>query len=258
MHNDPTGHCADGLTTILCAAVAGAIMGAAVSYATQVYSNIQAGGLSVSALTNVDGKAIGTAAVAGAVAGATGAVVAVAAVALGAVGLAGTVAAGVVGGAASGTASRAVTNMMYGNSWNEGITAQTVLTDGLIGGLTAGVTYKLQMLNKAPTSCAVNSFEENTVVPTSRGEIAIGSIVIGDYVLAWNEEDGEVGYYEVVDAFHHTDKVVTELIVGGEWIETTPEHPFYVEGKGWVLAEDLEIGDQIRKSDGTTGAVWLK
>ena len=51
---------------------------------------------------------------------------------------------------------------------------------------------------------------------------------------------------------------MTELIINGEWIETTPEHPFYVEGKGWIDAEDLQIGDQIRQADGTTGIVWLK
>jgi hypothetical protein len=51
---------------------------------------------------------------------------------------------------------------------------------------------------------------------------------------------------------------LTELIINGEWIETTPEHPFYVEGKGWIDAEDLQIGDQIRQADGTTGIVWLK
>ena len=51
-----------------------------------------------------------------------------------------------------------------------------------------------------------------------------------------------------------------------EPVETTPEHPFYpsitlrasVEGKGWVDAEDLQTGDQIRQADGTTGIVWLK
>lgn len=33
--------------------------------------------------------------------------------------------------------------------------------------------------------------------------------------------------------------------------ESTPEHPFYVEGKGWVNSEDLQMGDQVRWADGT-------
>jgi len=48
------------------------------------------------------------------------------------------------------------------------------------------------------------------------------------------------------------------LLLDGEWIETTPEHPFYVEGKGWLAAEDLSFGMQVRQADGTTGFVWWK
>jgi RHS repeat-associated protein len=107
-------------------------------------------------------------------------------------------------------------------------------------------------------SCLVNSFKADTDVETSEGPKDISAIQIGDYVLAWDESSGTVGYYEVTNAFHHTDAVVTEVILGGEWIETTPEHPFYVEDKGWVEAEDLKIGDEVRQADGTTGRVWLK
>jgi hypothetical protein len=77
-------------------------------------------------------------------------------------------------------------------------------------------------------------------------------------VLAWNESTNETGYYEVTAAFSHLDPVLTELIIDGEWIETTPEHPFYVEGKGWTFAKDLKSGDQIRQADGTSESVWLK
>ena len=107
-------------------------------------------------------------------------------------------------------------------------------------------------------TCLVNSFKADTDVETSEGPKDISAIQIGDYVLAWDESSGTLGYYEVTNAFHHTDAVVTEVIVGGEWIETTPEHPFYVEGEGWVYAEDLQIGDEVRQADGTTGMVWLK
>lgn len=77
-------------------------------------------------------------------------------------------------------------------------------------------------------------------------------------MLAWNESTNETGYYEVTATFSHLDPVLTELIIAGEWIETTPEHPFYVEGKGWTPAGDLEFGDQIRQADGEFESVWLK
>lgn len=58
-----------------------------------------------------------------------------------------------------------------------------------------------------------------------------------------------------MDTIHHTDEVIVHLTIDGEELETTPEHPFYVEGEGWVNAEDLEVGDDIRNADGETGKV---
>ncbi len=39
------------------------------------------------------------------------------------------------------------------------------------------------------------------------------------------------------------------LHVGGQIIRVTPEHPFWVEGRGWVAAAFLRIGDMLRTSD---------
>lgn len=66
------------------------------------------------------------------------------------------------------------------------------------------------------------------------------------------------GYYQITYTIDHTNQVVVNHILDGEWIETTLEHPFYMEGKGWVNAEDLQTGDQVHQADGTTGTVWLK
>ena len=38
--------------------------------------------------------------------------------------------------------------------------------------------------------------------------------------------------------------------VNGKEIETTPEHPFYVDGKGWTEAQELEVGDLLIGTDG--------
>jgi RHS repeat-associated protein len=102
------------------------------------------------------------------------------------------------------------------------------------------------------------SFSAETDVLTRGGTKDIAAIEVGDYVLAWNEADGTLGYYRVTAVMTHQDQVLTELIVDGEWLETTPEHPFYVEGQGWTPAADLHFGDQIYQADGTTGRVWLK
>ncbi len=85
-------------------------------------------------------------------------------------------------------------------------------------------------------------------------------------MLAYNEETGETGYYTVTAVMVHTDPTIVHLIIDGETIETTPEHPFYVmdsapwlatgETAGrWVNAGELHIGDAVRQADGTTGIV---
>jgi RHS repeat-associated protein len=102
------------------------------------------------------------------------------------------------------------------------------------------------------------SFSEDTKVTTQEGEKEIADIQEGDYVLAWNEETNEVGYYEVTDTFSHVDPVLVELIINGEWIETTPEHPFYTLEEGWIPADELESGMHIRQADGDYELVWLK
>ena len=45
------------------------------------------------------------------------------------------------------------------------------------------------------------------------------------------------------------------LSINGEAIETTNEHPFYVQGHGWTNASELKVGDKVRLEDGTTGIV---
>ena len=37
---------------------------------------------------------------------------------------------------------------------------------------------------------------------------------------------------------------------GGETITCTTEHPFYVQGKGWVAAQDLKPNDKLELRDG--------
>ncbi len=41
-----------------------------------------------------------------------------------------------------------------------------------------------------------------------------------------------------------------KLSVGNQIIETTDNHPFWVDGKGWVLAVDLKVGDELVQSNG--------
>ena len=72
---------------------------------------------------------------------------------------------------------------------------------------------------------------------------------------AYNEETGEIGLYPVTDTFAHLDPLIVYLVIDGELVETTPEHPFYTSDSVWVDAGELEIGDEIRTNSWDVGVV---
>lgn len=123
------------------------------------------------------------------------------------------------------------------------------------------------------------SFSAETPVATEEGTQAISTLDVGDQVLAWDEATGQTRYYTVTATLVHNDPLMVyltivspELAEGGEIVQTTPEHPFYVVevrqahlpgsewsaylsvGK-WVDAGELQIGDEVRQADGSLGIV---
>ncbi len=79
----------------------------------------------------------------------------------------------------------------------------------------------------------------------------------GDHVLAYDQATGTTGSYTVTAVLVHTDTTQVHLTIDGEQIETTPEHPFFTQGRGWVDASDLRAGDHVRRADGSTGQVQV-
>jgi hypothetical protein len=115
-------------------------------------------------------------------------------------------------------------------------------------------------------------FAPNTPVTTATGLTAIAALTIGTPVLAYNEATGDTGYYAVTQTHKNQDQDITYLDISGEAIETTSNHPFYLEkqvdnsqrpiikghetlSKRWVGAGDLKPGDTIRKANGASGVV---
>ncbi|UHA73729.1 polymorphic toxin-type HINT domain-containing protein [Paenibacillus sp. 481] len=107
---------------------------------------------------------------------------------------------------------------------------------------------KAKKAQKAKTGC--NCFVAGTMVLTDEGEKNIEDIEVGDKVLSKNEETGEQAYKEVTHLYRNDKEIIYELTVGDQVIETTDNHPFWVEGKGWVLAADLHAGDKLQQSNG--------
>ena len=104
--------------------------------------------------------------------------------------------------------------------------------------------------NPAGTSSASSASAHNgvcfvagTLVYSEVGNVPIESILAGDLVWAWNEENGEVALKEIVETYvNETDELI-HVFVNGEEIVTTPSHPFYSPVKGWTDAVHLRAGD---------------
>lgn len=135
----------------------------------------------------------------------------------------------------------------------------------------------------APTTCRMwprpcrNSFTAGTVVQTDEGEKPIEEVAVGDKVFAEDPETGEQGYFEVVALTNHPTDEVLQITIDAEdesgdngneqlnsadtednqtdTMEITPDHPVYIEGKGWINAENLVVGDELRRSDGGVAKV---
>jgi hypothetical protein len=91
-----------------------------------------------------------------------------------------------------------------------------------------------------------NCFTIGTKVLTENGEKSIEEVEIGDKVLSRDEKTGEQSYKEVEWLFEKEVDEIYEIHVSGEIIKTTDEHPFWVvEENGWVMAQDLLVGDHF-------------
>lgn len=110
---------------------------------------------------------------------------------------------------------------------------------------------KVMKATQAATGC--NCFTAGTKVQTEAGEKNIEDIEPGDMVLAKDElnPNGELAYKEVMALYRNQRDDIIKLYVGELVIETTDNHPFYVESKGWVFADELQIGDKLQKADGS-------
>lgn len=85
-------------------------------------------------------------------------------------------------------------------------------------------------------------FAAGTMVTTDRGLIPIEAVQVGDQVLCKEVESGELGLKPVLESTRRAPVVLYDVLVEGETLHVTGQHPFWVAGSGWVLAQDLHAG----------------
>ena len=109
-------------------------------------------------------------------------------------------------------------------------------------------------------ACAFGSFcckcfTGDTLVATEEGFVSIDEIKAGDYVLTENIETGEQEYKKVLKVYVKEATELTHISTDAKLdedknIDTTANHPFYVEEKGWVAAAEIEAGDKLHTGNG--------
>jgi hypothetical protein len=90
-------------------------------------------------------------------------------------------------------------------------------------------------------------FSGDTMVLMSDGTTrAIGTISVGDQVLAESEDGNGVHAQQVERVFtHEVDETLLLQLVDGEQIRTTARHRFFVPGTGFVAAFELTPGTRL-------------
>ncbi|MCY9765424.1 HINT domain-containing protein, partial [Paenibacillus alvei] len=121
-----------------------------------------------------------------------------------------------------------------------------------LGPVIGGIGKAREVGGKGRAIGGCNCFTADTKVLTDGVEKNIEDLEVGDKVLSKNEETNEVAYKEITATFNHEADEIYQIHVGDQVIESTYNHPFWVEGKGWTYVKDLRVGDLLVQSDGNT------
>ena len=128
--------------------------------------------------------------------------------------------------------------------------AQTALM--VMPGISKGFSFldsltvsKTQWVPPMKTLATGVCFVAGTPIRVEEGYQNIEDIREGDLVWAKEPESGEVSLKRVVQIFERESDELVHIVVNGERISTTPEHPFYRPTAGWTSAIDLRAGDRL-------------
>lgn len=174
----------------------------------------------------------------------------VAGVALMATGVGGPVGLALAGGALSmgmSVAQQKATNgsVDWGQAGMDGLMGMVPIPGG--AALKAGAKYIKGAGGKLVSKTAKNGcFVAGTQVLMADGSSKnIEDVQVGDEVTAADPETGETHGRRVVDTYVHENVPTYDVNTTAGTVTSTEEHPFYVQGKGWVPVRDLQPRDAL-------------
>jgi len=113
------------------------------------------------------------------------------------------------------------------------------------------LAFKAAKLAEKTCGC----FVEGTEVETPKGLVPIEEVKVGDQVLAYNEQTGQIVSESVTDLIRPEPKPTYSLIFKGDNGEAdnfraTADHPWFTVDHKWVRTSDLKVGDKIETATG--------
>jgi pretoxin HINT domain-containing protein len=104
-----------------------------------------------------------------------------------------------------------------------------------------------EVLTPPPTAGGGGSecFVKGTPVWTKIGQRPIETLEIGDLVLSQDVNTGQLAYKPVIGRTVRPPSSIVKISVGGEEIQATRGHPFWVAGAGWRMAKEIGEGDVL-------------
>jgi RHS repeat-associated protein len=118
----------------------------------------------------------------------------------------------------------------------------------LVGKVLPKVANKVEAVVKR-LSGGCGCFVENTAISTNKGSVPIQLIKVGDTVRAYNVKTGKLENRQVVNVFRHQRDTLYTLSIGDYNIETTSDHPFFINGI-WKKVIELKAGDNVQLANG--------
>jgi RHS repeat-associated protein len=131
-----------------------------------------------------------------------------------------------------------------------GVRSAPRVIDAAGGILRAGTSSSLRRLVQKSAGGACSFSGETRVLMVDGSRKQISKIKVGDKVIATDPLTGQQTARSVTHVWIHDDHLIL-LKVGGEWLATTEDHPFWnATDQAWEAAEALDVGDAVLTADG--------